>query len=115
MHQMLCTHLGRSPSTSLDLGCGTGRGAVALASHGIAHVTCCDPDAGMLQEAKERLAKRPEGFPDGTFSFHRSSAEDTGLADGSFDVVTSLQAWHWFDHRRAFAEVARVLRRDGGL
>jgi SAM-dependent methyltransferase len=32
---------------------------------------------------------------------------------GAVDLVTCAQAWHWVDHARASAEVARVLRPGG--
>ncbi|HEX5027661.1 MAG TPA: class I SAM-dependent methyltransferase, partial [Gaiellaceae bacterium] len=37
------------------------------------------------------------------------------LEDASADVVTSAQAFHWFDHDAALPEIARVLRPDGRI
>jgi SAM-dependent methyltransferase len=37
------------------------------------------------------------------------------FAAATFDVITVAQAWHWFDHERATAEMARVLTRGGRL
>jgi SAM-dependent methyltransferase len=43
------------------------------------------------------------------------TAEALPLADASLDAITVAQAWHWFDHDRATAEAARVLRSGGRL
>ena len=45
--------------------------------------------------------------------YHVAPAEETGLPDDNFDVVTAGQCWHWFDRPRAAAEVARLLRPGG--
>ena len=37
------------------------------------------------------------------------------VTERSADVVTSAQAFHWFDHVRALPEIARVLRPAGRL
>jgi SAM-dependent methyltransferase len=43
------------------------------------------------------------------------TAEEVPLADASVDGVFSAEAFHWFAHERALAEIARVLRPDGAL
>src|SRR5262249_8919856 len=42
-------------------------------------------------------------------------ASDTGLEDGSADIVVCAQAFHWFDDQGSAAEIARILRQHGAL
>jgi ubiquinone/menaquinone biosynthesis C-methylase UbiE len=42
-----------------------------------------------------------------------TTAERLAFRDTSLDAVTVAQAFHWFDHDRAIAELARVLRPGG--
>ena len=43
------------------------------------------------------------------------TAEELPFDDGSVDVVTVAQAFHWFDYDRALPELHRVLRPEGFL
>ena len=93
----------------LDLGTGTGTLARGFAWRGC-HVTALDPSRKLLDEA-ERLAAG-EGVTVNTVA---ANAEQTGLDDKSFDVVTAGQCWHWFDRSKAAREVRRLLRHGGRL
>ena len=48
-------------------------------------------------------------------SWADGTAEATGLADASVDLVTAAQAFHWFDRGRARAELKRVLEPGGWM
>ncbi len=92
---------------AVDLGCGTGRHALWLASQG-AQVTALDFSAGMLAEAR-----RKPGADDVQFVEH-DLHQPMPLADGSFDLVVSgLVLEHLGDLATFFGEARRVLRAGG--
>jgi len=93
-----------SPPRLLDVGAGTGKLTAALLEFG--PVTAVEPDDGMLDELRARFpaARALSG-----------TAEEVPAEDSSVDAVLVGQAWHWFDHDRALAEAARVLRPGGVL
>ncbi|MGH7162874.1 MAG: class I SAM-dependent methyltransferase, partial [Planctomycetota bacterium] len=68
-----------------------------------------DVSAAQLEEARRLAAAERLGV-----EFRLASAEETGLADASFDLVTAAQCWLYFDEARTVAEVKRVLA-PGGL
>jgi SAM-dependent methyltransferase len=96
--------LGVGPGAAvLDLAAGTGKLTRRLHDLG-AEVLAVEPVPGMRAEL---TAAVPDvRVLDGT-------AEEIPVPDGSVDVVTVAQAFHWFDAPQALAEIARVLRRDG--
>ncbi len=88
-----------------DVGAGTGKLTRALLERDL-DVDAVEPDADMLAELR-RVAPRARA--------HLARAEALPLDDGSVDAVVAGQAWHWFDHTAATAEVRRVLRPGGRL
>lgn len=93
----------------LDLGTGTGTLARGFALRGC-EVTGLDRSGDMIQKAKEL-----DGEAGVTIRYVVGSAEETSQRDGSFDVVTAGQCWHWFHRSRAAREARRVLTADGSL
>jgi SAM-dependent methyltransferase len=92
----------RAGTTVVDVGAGTGKFSELLVPTG-AHVVAVEPVATM----RAKIAPPVEAV-DGT-------AESIPLGDGSADAVVVAQAFHWFRHDAALAEIARVLRPGGGL
>jgi len=86
-----------------DCGTGSGQAAAALASR-FPRVVASDPSLAQLAHAEPA-----EGV-----SYVAMTAESSGLADGSIDLVTVAQALHWFDRAAFYNEVKRVLV-PGGL
>jgi SAM-dependent methyltransferase len=98
--------LGLGPGrTVVDLAAGTGKLTVKLTGTG-ARVIAVEPSEGMLAILRRRA---PQAEP------LAGTAEDIPLPDGSADAVLVAQAFHWFDHDAALAEIHRVLREGGAL
>jgi len=90
--------IGTSGQMILDVGAGTGLLGSRFCELG-ARVTSLDVRLELIQQASHRrIAGRAEAIP---------------FADGSFDVVSAAQCWHWFDRTLAPLEIHRVLRRAG--
>lgn len=90
-----------------DLGCGTGRNAVAMAEAG-ADVTAVDFSEGMLAEARARAGSGRVRF------VVRSLEEPLPFDDDSFDrVLCSLALEHVGNIDQAFAEMTRICRSGG--
>jgi SAM-dependent methyltransferase len=84
---------------ALDVACGTGQSARALAA--IADcVEAIDISPEMLAAAQPHERVR----------YHVAAAERLPFADASFDLATVGLGFHWFDQRAFLAEASRVLR-----
>lgn len=104
----IAAHLtGKTVTTILDLGCGTGRFTEALAEQFDAEVIGLDPSSRMLEQAraKQRLPR---------VQYRTGSGEAIPLADASMDLVFLSMSYHHLDDpARAARECRRVLREDG--
>lgn len=92
-------------ASALDVACGTGQSTVALKE-------IADSVIGVdISDEMLNLAKQSSGI-----KYRNASAEDLSMfEDGSFDLITTSMAFHWFDHKRFLSEAHRVLKIDGWL
>ena len=98
----------------LDVAAGTGRLPMLMAHNARfeGHVIGLDRSRKMLEVARSKVAGQ---HFDEFVSLARGDAMDLPYADGTFDVVTCLEALEFFpDPVAALAELSRVLR-PGGL
>ena len=89
----------------LDLAAGTGKLTRALLAFGF-DVIAVEPQGPLRDKLAERLG--PDRVREGL-------AEAIPLPDDAVAAVTVADAFHWFDHEPALAEIRRVLRPGGGL
>jgi tocopherol O-methyltransferase len=100
-------------SAVLDVGCGIGGPALHLARSLGCTVTGVTLSARQAARAGEKA--REAGLAD-RVHFEQADALETGLPDGSFDVVWALESvMHIRDRAAFFAEAWRLLRPGGTL
>ncbi len=94
------------PSVVLDLGAGTGKGTVELASaYPGARIVAVDRSVAMLRRARARCGD--------SVALLAGDAERLAVTDRSVDLVFANLLLPWCAPDLVFAEVARVLREDG--
>jgi SAM-dependent methyltransferase len=102
----VAAELGVAPGAPvLDLAAGTGKLTRALLHAGFDAIAV-EPQASL----RELLAASV-----GAERVREGLAEAIPLPDDSVAAVTVADAFHWFDHAPALAEIRRVLRPGGGL
>lgn len=82
-----------------DCGCGTGQLSVLLAAR-FSEVIATDASSAQIKRVQ----------PADRVIYRVATAEDSGLAPASTDLVTVAQAAHWFDLPRFYDEVQHVAR-----
>lgn len=97
-----------SGSKVADIGAGPGFVSKALSDHG-AIVDAVEPSEEFIKIGKKYVGN------DDRISFTKGTAEKTGLADDTYDIVIVMRAWHWFDSEEAAKEARRILKPDGIL
>ena len=100
--------IGKKGQRILDLGSGTAILPVKMYHTG-AEFTATDISENQIAYGRKNASDR--GMEN--IDFRVCSAEDTGFDDNSFDVVTAMQCFQYFDKEKATAEIRRVLKPDG--
>jgi ubiquinone/menaquinone biosynthesis C-methylase UbiE len=91
-----------------DIGAGTGMlSEVFLANNN--PVIAIEPNAEMRAPLEALTANYPQ------LQALNGTAESTGLAYHSIDIVAAGRAFHWFDTQTALAEFRRILKPQGWL
>jgi SAM-dependent methyltransferase len=104
---LLGRQCGLNPKFSVaDVGSGTGLFAKLLLDSGC-RVIGVEPNADMRQAGEEYLSQYL------SFTSQEGQAERTGLPDSSVDLITSAQAFHWFQPDAAREEFRRILKPGG--
>ena len=85
--------IGKENQEILDLGSGTAVLPINLSFTG-AKFTATDISENQVNFGRQLADKK--GIKN--INFKVCSAEDTGFEDNSFDVVTAVQCFHYFDH-----------------
>ncbi|MGN1415589.1 MAG: class I SAM-dependent methyltransferase [Oscillospiraceae bacterium] len=88
-----------------DIGAGTGKFTECLAKKPW-DIIAVEPNEDMLQKLRNNVP---------SVKIIRAPAENTGIADHSVDLVTTAQAFHWFDAEGFKAECKRILTKRGQL
>lgn len=87
-----------------DVGTGNGQVAAAIAPF-FQRILATDISENQLSHAQQAP----------NIAYEKRPAHDSGLPDGSVDLITVGQALHWFDLQRFYDEARRVLHPYDGL
>lgn len=104
-----CLGIGRTDQIILDLGTGSGVLPRNMYKYGAKFVGT-DISENQIEQA-EILSKQQNM----DITWKLCPAEKTGFSDNSFDAITSVQCWWYFDKERIVPEVMRMLKSGGKL
>ena len=91
--------------TVADIGAGTGIFTKCLSAKPWS-ITAVEPNADMLEKLRGNCPN---------IEIVNASAENTGIAPASIDLVTAAQAFHWFAKEKFKAECQRIFTTKGRL
>lgn len=107
-HSHVLRHVPAHATRALDVGCGAGRFARALATRGLT-VDAMDADPGMIERAR---AWTPGRLP---ISYQAAPLEEAGLEPRGYDFVSALASIHHMPFGPALDRLAAALAPGGTL
>jgi SAM-dependent methyltransferase len=109
LKQLAAMMAGRGEARVLDLGCGGGHAAFAMAPH-VKEVVAYDLSRDMLDAVAGEAARRNLR----NIAMRQGAVEALPFAAGEFDIVTTrFSMHHWSDLGAALAEARRVVKDTG--
>ncbi len=88
-----------------DVGAGTGIFSKCLFDQGIRDLVAVEPNKEMREAGVKKFGS--------LINFSAGTAEKTGLANSSYDLVSMASSFHWPDTEKALSEFNRILKPDG--
>lgn len=95
-----------APVKALEIGAGTGKATVAVASRGV-QIVALEPDPAMALVLRQRTAGLVVNIAMGSLESYEPEEQ--------FDLVYCAQAFHWTDPATRWARTAALLRPGGSL
>ncbi|MCF7484335.1 class I SAM-dependent methyltransferase [Vibrio sp. J1-1] len=95
-------------SVIADIGSGTGIFTELLVNRGV-KVIGIEPNDAMRHAAENKLSHKAN------FTSLNATAESTCLKEGSIDLITAAQSFHWFNKDKTIPEFKRILKPNGAL
>ncbi len=92
-------------SVIADIGAGTGILSIPFLERGMT-VFSVEPNSDMFEELSKNLSQYQKS------TCFQNTAENTGLADRSCDLIVVGSALHWFDVAKFRLECKRILKKD---
>ena len=89
-----------------DLGAGTGIWTRMMSDKQGISVSAVEPNFDMLTQGE----LDSEGLP---ITWYQAPAEETGLGDNQFDLVTMASSFHWVDFEKGLSEISRISKPQG--
>ncbi len=102
--EVILRYMGHTPTTVVDLGCGTGLSTLVWSKY-CEQAVGIEPSVDMLSIA---LTKATDSI-----SFINGFGHSTGQQDNSIDVVICSQSFHWMEPGATLHEVNRILKPNG--
>ena len=106
--KLIAFGIGKKGQKILDLGSGTAVLPVNMYHTG-AEFTATDISENQIEFGRKIAKERKLD----NINFNVCSAENTGFEDNTFDVVTAVQCFQYFNADKATKEIRRVLKPDG--
>ncbi|XP_076128506.1 putative methyltransferase DDB_G0268948 [Alosa pseudoharengus] len=100
-------HRSRPFELVVDVGCGSGQGTVLLGPH-FSKAVGTDISPAQLEMALQHSTAE-------NITYRECPAEQLSFENAAVDLVTSMSAFHWFDHPRFLKEADRILKPQGCL